>query len=149
MCKNVHKLVFPLYLYTVSNLHINVLLLAQHVGKTIVIMGVIGQIFIISNFIVLFNFPIQLCLPKYMLLVLDMYEIMSCFISHIWIWKPITFSWDVALLRTIWRLFGFKWQLQYNHFHKDVTFFTKLNLAIIKDPVEGVVMMKSNHLISL
>ncbi len=29
--------------------------------------------------------------------VLDMYEIMSCFIteSHILIWKPITFSWDV------------------------------------------------------
>ncbi len=30
---------------------------------------------------------------------LSMYEMMSCFItgSHIWIWKPITFSWDVAL----------------------------------------------------
>ncbi len=45
--------IFPLntvYLYTVSNLHINVLLLGQHVEK-IVIMGVIiGQIFImISN----------------------------------------------------------------------------------------------------
>ncbi len=51
VCKNVHKLVFPLntvYLYTVSNLHINVLLLGQHVEKRIVIMGVInGQMFII------------------------------------------------------------------------------------------------------
>ncbi len=46
VCKNVHKLVFPLYLYTVSNLHINVLLLGQHV----VIMGVIiGQIDIITS----------------------------------------------------------------------------------------------------
>ncbi len=38
------------YLYTVSNLHINVLLLGQHVEKVIVIMGVInGQIFIIIS----------------------------------------------------------------------------------------------------
>ncbi len=50
VCKNFHKLVFPLYLYTVSNLHINVLLLGQHVEKIIVIMGVIiGQIFIIIS----------------------------------------------------------------------------------------------------
>ncbi len=58
MCKNVHKLVFPLhtvylhtvYLYTVSNLHINVLLLGQHVETRIVIMGVInGQFFIIIS----------------------------------------------------------------------------------------------------
>ncbi len=51
--KNFHKLVFPLntvYLYTVSNLHINVLLLGQHVEKIIVITGVmIGQIFIIIS----------------------------------------------------------------------------------------------------
>ncbi len=36
VCKNFYKLVFPLntvYLYTVSNLHINVLLLGQHVEK--------------------------------------------------------------------------------------------------------------------
>ncbi len=41
---------------------------------------------------------------------LNMYEIMSCFItgSHIWIWKPITFSWDVALWQTIWKWFRFK-----------------------------------------
>ncbi len=35
-CKHFHKLVFPLntvYLYTASNLHINVLLLGQHVEK--------------------------------------------------------------------------------------------------------------------
>ncbi len=58
VCKNFHKLVFPLnsvsiqYLYTVSNLHINVLLLGQHVEKRIVIMGVInGQIFIIISHI--------------------------------------------------------------------------------------------------
>ncbi len=53
VCKNFHKLVFPLnivYLYTVSNLHINVFLLGQHVEKIIVIMGVInGQIFIIIS----------------------------------------------------------------------------------------------------
>ncbi len=51
MCKNFHKLVFPLNtVYTVSNLHINVLLLGQHVEKIIVIMGVInGQIFIIIS----------------------------------------------------------------------------------------------------
>ncbi len=53
VCKNFHKLVFPLntvYLYAVSNLHINVLLLGQHVEKIIVIMGVIiGQIFIIIS----------------------------------------------------------------------------------------------------
>ncbi len=37
-------------IYTVSNLHINVLLLGQHVEKIIVIMGVItGQIFIIVS----------------------------------------------------------------------------------------------------
>ncbi len=55
VCKKFHKLVFPLntaYLYTVSNLHINVLLLGQHVEKIIVIMGVInGQIFIIIYYI--------------------------------------------------------------------------------------------------
>ncbi len=53
VCKNFHKLVFPLntvHLYTVSNLHINVLLLGQHVEKRMVIMGVIiGQIFIIIS----------------------------------------------------------------------------------------------------
>ncbi len=53
VCKKFHTLVFPLntvYLYTVSNLHINVLLLGQHVEKIIVIMGeIIGQISIISN----------------------------------------------------------------------------------------------------
>ncbi len=53
MCKNVHKLFFPLnavYLYTVSNLHINVLLLGQHAKKRIVIMGVInGHILIIIS----------------------------------------------------------------------------------------------------
>ncbi len=53
MCKNVHKLVFPLntvYIYTVSNLHINGLLLGQHVEQRIVIMGVInGPIFIIIS----------------------------------------------------------------------------------------------------
>ncbi len=55
VCKNFHKLVFPLntvYLYTVSNLHINMLLLGQHVEKRIVIMGVInGQMFIIISHI--------------------------------------------------------------------------------------------------
>ncbi len=30
----------------------------------------------------------------------------------------------------------------YSDFHKDVKFFTKLNLAIFKDLGEGVVMMK-------
>ncbi len=47
--QQIHKLVFPLN--TVSNLHINVLLLGQHVEKIIIIMGVInGQIsIIISN----------------------------------------------------------------------------------------------------
>ncbi len=53
VCKNFHKLVFPLntvHQYTASNLHINVLLLGQHVEKIIVIMGVIiGQIFIIIS----------------------------------------------------------------------------------------------------
>ncbi len=53
VCKNFHKLVFPLnrvYLYAVSNLNINVLLLGQHVEKIMVIMGVInGQIFIIIS----------------------------------------------------------------------------------------------------
>ncbi len=36
VCKEIHKQFFPLntvYLYTVSNLHINVLLLGQHVEK--------------------------------------------------------------------------------------------------------------------
>ncbi len=53
VCKKFHKLVFALntlYLYTVSNLHINMLLLGEHVEKRIVIMGVkIGQIFIIIS----------------------------------------------------------------------------------------------------
>ncbi len=54
MCVTISiKLGFPLntvYLYTVSNLHINVLLSGQHVEKIIVIMGVIiGQIFIIIS----------------------------------------------------------------------------------------------------
>ncbi len=31
---------------------------------------------------------------------------------------------------------------KYNHFHKDVTFFTKLNVAIFKDLGEDVVMVK-------
>ncbi len=49
VCKNVHKLVLPIK-HSVSNLHINVLLLGQHVEKIIVIMGVItGQIFIIIS----------------------------------------------------------------------------------------------------
>ncbi len=36
VCKDFHKLVFPLntvYLYTVSNLHIDVLLMGQHIEK--------------------------------------------------------------------------------------------------------------------
>ncbi len=50
VCKKFHKLVFPLYLYTVSNLHINVLLLDSMLKKRIVIMGVIiGQIVIIIS----------------------------------------------------------------------------------------------------
>ncbi len=50
VCKTFQKQFFPfnaVYLYTVYNLNINVLLLGQHVEKRIVIMGVInGQIFI-------------------------------------------------------------------------------------------------------
>ncbi len=53
VCKEIHKQFFPLntvYLYTVSNLHINVLLLGQNVEKIIVIIVVInGQIFIIIS----------------------------------------------------------------------------------------------------
>ncbi len=54
VCKTFQKQFFPfnaVYIYTVYNLNINVLLLGQHVEKRIVIMGVInGQIFInISN----------------------------------------------------------------------------------------------------
>ncbi len=51
VCKDFHKLVFPLNsVYTLSNLHINVLLLEQHVEKRIVITRVInGQIFIIIS----------------------------------------------------------------------------------------------------
>ncbi len=53
VCTTSHKLVFKLnnvYLYTVSNLHINVLLLGQHVEIFFVIMGVINcQIFIIIS----------------------------------------------------------------------------------------------------
>ncbi len=46
VCKKFHKLFFPLntvYIYTVSNLLMNVLLLGQHVEKRIVIMGVMAR----------------------------------------------------------------------------------------------------------
>ncbi len=51
VCKDFHKLVFPLNsVYKRSNLHINVLLLGQNVEKRIVIMRVInGQVFIIIS----------------------------------------------------------------------------------------------------
>ncbi len=41
MCVKISINWFSVYLYTVSNLHINVLLLGQRVEKIIVIMGVI------------------------------------------------------------------------------------------------------------
>ncbi len=50
VCKKQVFLLNTVYLYTVSYLHSNVLLLGQHVEKRIVIMGVInGQIFIIIS----------------------------------------------------------------------------------------------------
>ncbi len=61
-----------------------------------------------------FLFLPRVCTVTLVSSTVDMYEMMSCFItgSHIWIWKPITFSWDVALWQTISKLFRFKWQLQ-------------------------------------
>ncbi len=41
-------------------------------------------------------------------------KLMSCFVteSHILIWNPITFSWDVDLWQSIWKLVRFKWSLE-------------------------------------
>ncbi len=66
----------------------------------------------------------------------NMYEIMSCFItgSHIWIWKPIIFSWDVALWQKLNKIIQIEMTItKYkSHFNKDVTFFTKFNVSILK-----------------
>ncbi len=86
-----------------------------------------------------------------------MYEIMSCFItgSHIWIWKPIKFFWDVTFWQTIWKLFRFKWQLQniyvsiISYFHKNVTFF-KIKCNHPQRPRRGCGHGEtSKHLVSL
>ncbi len=75
----------------------------------------------------------------------DMYEIMSCFItgSHIWIWKPITFP-EMLLYDKQFENDS-DWNDNYkilSYLHKDVKYFTKLNVAIFKDLGEGVVMVK-------
>ncbi len=75
----------------------------------------------------------------------DMYEMMSCFItgSHIWIWKPITFP-EMLLYDKQFENDS-DWNDNYKillYFHKDVKYFTKLNVAIFKDLGEGVVIVK-------